>query len=262
MCRCVAVDRRGREVEIRSGVAPLCPTRGCVQVHDSSYVSVYDDVQVHVHVHVHVLWRCDQSCGRTGAEGKQLQAFAPAARPSAIRHGSGRRLPAVTGLSGPERRSGSVAGVGEDIVTTVFSGPSARATSSATSTAAPAEMPTSSPSRRELEAHRLGVVLGDAAHLAEQRAVEDVGDEASADPLDTVGPRRAARQHRAGRRLDGDDRDAGVARPQRLPDAGDRAARADAGHERVGGQAASGRGAPARGGAVIAGLVGFGTAAA
>ena len=52
-CRCVAVD--DAEEKLKSGqAAPLCPTRGCVQVHDSDYVSVYDDVQVHVQVQVHV----------------------------------------------------------------------------------------------------------------------------------------------------------------------------------------------------------------
>ena len=55
--RCVAVDRRGRrsrQEEWKSGQAwPHCGHAGCVQVHDSDYVSVYDYVQVHVQVHVH-----------------------------------------------------------------------------------------------------------------------------------------------------------------------------------------------------------------
>ena len=58
-CRCVAVDRHGRrsrQDEWKSGQAwPRCvPRAGCVQVHDSDYVSVYDYVQVQVHVQVHV----------------------------------------------------------------------------------------------------------------------------------------------------------------------------------------------------------------
>jgi len=40
-------------VEIRSGVTSLIPRAGCVHVHDSDYVSVYDQVQVQVQVQVH-----------------------------------------------------------------------------------------------------------------------------------------------------------------------------------------------------------------
>ena len=86
-------------------------------------------------------------------------------------------------------------------VTTVLPGPSSRATSSAIFTDAPAEMPTSSPSRRaSASLVRCASRLGDGAHLGDHRAVEDRGHEAGADAVDAVLARLAARQHGAASR--------------------------------------------------------------
>ena len=107
-------------------------------------------------------------------------------------------------------------------------------TASAADTAAPPEMPTGIPSRRRHVARRLdGRLVGHLLDLVDHRAVEDVGHEARADALDGMRRMLAAGQYRARLRLDGDDLEAGQARLQRLADAGDRAASADACDEDV-----------------------------
>ena len=96
---------------------------------------------------------------------------------------------------------------------------------------APAEMPASTPSRGDQACSLQGVLVADRDRLVDHRAVEHLGDEAGADPLDLVRPRRAAGEHRRGGGLDGDDEGLGRALPEHPPDAGDRPARADPGDE-------------------------------
>ena len=95
-------------------------------------------------------------------------------------------------------------------------------------------MPASTPSRRATSravSSASSSSTGD--RLVDQRAVEHRRDEAGADALDLVRARAAARQHRRGGRLDGDDPAARVALLQEAPRAGQRAAGADAGDEAV-----------------------------
>ena len=108
------------------------------------------------------------------------------------------------------------------------------ASSSAAWKAAPAEMPTSRPSRSAARAPPRSAVSSSTAITSSITvAVEDLGHEAGADPLDLVRARRPAGEHRRGRRLDRDDVDARAALLEHLADAGDRAAGADAADERV-----------------------------
>ena len=116
-----------------------------------------------------------------------------------------------------------------------------RPTRTAAATAAPQEMPQVMPFlAMQAPGHLDGFLVGDRLDLVDDVEVEHVGLEAGADPLDLVRPglRRLARadcgQHRRGRRLDRDQ----LHRPPLLTlevpaDAGDRAARPDAGDEDV-----------------------------
>ena len=90
------------------------------------------------------------------------------------------------------------------------------------------------PSLRADGARRLdGVGELDVDDLVDHALVEDRGDEVGADALDLVGAGRALGQQRRVRGLDRDDLRAGHALLEHLADAGDRAARADAGDEVV-----------------------------
>src|SRR5262249_29180281 len=87
--------------------------------------------------------------------------------------------------------------------------------------------------------HDEGVVILNLDDLVHDAEVEHIGHEAGADTLDLVpaGLQGLAlhllRDHRAGHRLDGDALEARLALLDDLADAGNGAARADAGHEDV-----------------------------
>ena len=118
------------------------------------------------------------------------------------------------------------------IVLPAFSG--RRPTSIAAATAAPEEMPTGMPSSRATSrAVSKAVWLPTAIDLVDHAAIEDRRNEAGADALDLVRPRRAAGKNGRVFGFDRDHADAGLAGLQNLADAGDRAAGADAGDDEV-----------------------------
>ncbi len=86
---------------------------------------------------------------------------------------------------------------------------------------------------RRAQRPRLGVLGRDLDDAVEQLRVEVARDEPRADALDRVRPRLPARNHRRQRRLDREHLHLRPDRLQRLGDAGDVAAGADAGDHRV-----------------------------
>ena len=106
------------------------------------------------------------------------------------------------------------------------------ASSMAAQTAAPEDMPTSTPSVLPMSsADRECVLVGDGDYLVIHLGIQHVRHEARADALYLVRSGDAGGQHRGSRRLHRDDLHAGHFLLEVLADAGDRAAGADAGHE-------------------------------
>ncbi len=97
---------------------------------------------------------------------------------------------------------------------------------------APAEIPARMPSRWAARRAVSSASSSETAIVSSiTRAVEHLGHEAGADPLDLVRAGRAAGEHRRGRRLDRDDQRLRAALAQHAADPGDRPAGADAGDE-------------------------------